>query len=192
MLNDINLFLFYLITSIPIISVIELKFLSFFANKLIFLFFFFAFLYGFFSLKKKLIVRRIFFYKTFIAIIISLLISWIIGIIFPQERPFLSIACKYLLVHEATPSFPSNHGIISFTISFSFLFWFQKNWIGLLLFVISFMITGARIFLCIHWPFDMVGAFILAIMACGISQLFYIIGGYKLLLYIVKLYHLFS
>ncbi|WMY94692.1 MAG: phosphatase PAP2 family protein [Arsenophonus sp.] len=191
MLNDINLYLFHLITSVPITSGVTLRFLFFCANQLIFLFFFFCILYCFFSLKKNNI-RRIFFYKTFIAIVISLLISWIIGIIIPHERPFVIITCKHLLVHKATSSFPSNHGMISFTISFSFLFWFKKNWIGLLLMITSFMITGTRIFLCIHWPFDIIGAFILAIIACWMSQLFYMIFGYKILLYIVKLYHFFT
>ncbi|WMY95570.1 MAG: phosphatase PAP2 family protein [Arsenophonus sp.] len=173
-------------------SGIVLKFVFFLANQLIFIFFFCAILYWFCGLKKKIIIRMIFVYKTFIAIIISLLMSWIIGIIFSQERPFVIITCKHLLIHKETPSFPSNHGIVAFTISFSFLFWFKKNWIGLLLFIKSFMIAGARIFLCIHWPLDMLGAFILSMMACWISQLFYSVGRYKILPCIIKLCQFFS
>ncbi|WMY96425.1 MAG: phosphatase PAP2 family protein [Arsenophonus sp.] len=191
MLNDINLNLFHLITSIPITSGIALKFVFFLAHQLIFIFFFCTILYWFLGLKKTIIIRMIFVYKTFIAIIISLLMSWIIGIFFSQERPFLIIACKHLLTHKETPSFPSNHGIVAFTISFSFLFWFKKNWVGFLLFMKSFMIAGARIFLCIHWPLDMLGAFILSVIACGISQLFYTVFRYKILPYIIKLYQLF-
>ncbi|WMY97040.1 MAG: phosphatase PAP2 family protein [Arsenophonus sp.] len=191
MLNDINLNVFHLITSIPIISGTALKFTFFLAYQLIFIFFFIVILYWFFYLKKNIIIRIIFVYKTFVAVIISLLISWIIGKFFYQERPFVMITCKHFFIHKETPSFPSNHGIVTFTISFSFLFWFKKYWIGLLLFIKSFIIAIARIFFCIHWPLDMLGSFILSLIACWISQLLYKVSRDKISSYLIKFYQFF-
>lgn len=96
---------------------------------------------------------------------------------------------QHFLAHAPTPSFPSNHATIAFIFAFGFLFWL-RNWIGLLLFILAFIIAWARIFLGVHWPLDMVGAFLVAIMACGISQTIWEIGGHKLLPYIIKAYQI--
>ncbi|MGP1955296.1 MAG: phosphatase PAP2 family protein, partial [Arsenophonus sp. NC-QC1-MAG3] len=68
-----------------------------------------------------------------------------------------------------------------------FLFWL-RTWIGLFLFALSFIIGWARIFLGVHWPLDIAGGFLVAIIACGISQIVWQISGNKLLLYIMKAY----
>lgn len=59
-----------------------------------------------------------------------------------------------------------------------------------MLFIPAFTIAWARIFLGVHWPLDMVGAFLVAIMACGISQTIWELGGHKLLPYIIKAYQI--
>lgn len=143
--------------------------------------------YWFWGPPNRLFNQRVFLCKAALAIIIGLVISGLIGIIFPQERPFVLGIGQHFLPHAPTPSFLSNHATIAFIFSFSFLFWF-RFWVGFILFIPAFIIAWARIFLGVHWPLDVAGAFVLAILACGISQTVWVIGGYKLFPYIIKYY----
>ncbi|HGJ5875741.1 MAG TPA: undecaprenyl-diphosphate phosphatase [Arsenophonus sp.] len=189
MLNDINLSLFSLINATPITSSSTLTLAIFVAKQLILIFPFITIVCWLWGSPKELVCQRIFVCKTALALIIGLAISSFIETIFPQDRPFMLGIGQHFLAHAPTPSFPSNHGTIAFTFAFGFLFWL-RNWIGLLLFIPAFMIAWARIFLGIHWPLDMAGAFLTAIMACGISQTIWEVGGYKLLPYIIKAYQI--
>src|SRR5690554_3334992 len=47
--------------------------------------------------------------EAFIATVLALAISWLIGLIWPTPRPFMMPVGEYLLEHKATPAFPSNH-----------------------------------------------------------------------------------
>ncbi|MFP3029130.1 MAG: phosphatase PAP2 family protein [Arsenophonus sp.] len=188
LLNDINLSLFSFINATPIISIGTLTLAKFLAKRLILIFPLITIACWLCGSSKNLIRQRVFVCKTAFAVIISLAISGFIGVIFPQERPFmLGMIGKHFLVHDPTPSFPSNHATIAFTFAFSFFFWLKK-WVGVLLFIPAFIIAWMRIFLGVHWPLDMAGAFLIAIMACGISQIIWKIAGYKLLPYIIKAY----
>lgn len=189
MLNDINVSLFSFINATPITSITTLTLAIFLAKRLILIFPLITIAYWFWGKSGNLVCQRVFVCKTALALIVGLAISGFIGVIFPQERPFMLGIGQHFLAHAPTPSFPSNHATIAFIFAFSFLFWL-KNWIGLLLFIPAFAIAWARIFLGVHWPLDMVGAFIVAIIACGISQAIWKIGGHKLLPYIIKAYQI--
>lgn len=189
MLNDINLSLFSFINATPITSISTLTLAIFLAKRLILIFPLITTACWFWGKSENLVSQRIFVCKTALALIIGLAISGFIGVIFPQERPFMLGIGQHFLAHAPTPSFPSNHATIAFTFAFSFLFWL-RNWIGLLFLIPAFAIAWARIFLGVHWPLDMVGAFLVAIMACGISQTIWEIVGDKLLPYIIKAYQI--
>ncbi|MGP1931257.1 MAG: phosphatase PAP2 family protein [Arsenophonus sp. ET-YP4-MAG3] len=190
MLTDINLSLFNLINTKLITSINILTLLFFLAKHLILIFPLISIFYWFYGSSKNLIYQRVFIFKTVLALIIGMVISYFIGIIFPQERPFISSKIgRYFFSHAPTASFPSNHATVSFVFSFGFLFWLRA-WIGLLLFIPSLIISLARIFLGIHWPLDIVGAFLVAIIACGFSQIIWKIGANKLLTYIIKTYQI--
>ncbi|HGJ5859226.1 MAG TPA: undecaprenyl-diphosphate phosphatase [Arsenophonus nasoniae] len=189
MLNDINLSLFSFINATPITSISTLTLAIFLAKRLILIFPLITIACWFWGSAGNLVCQRVFVCKTALALIVGLAISGFIGVIFPLERPFVLGIGQHFLAHAPTPSFPSNHATIAFIFAFSFLFWL-RNWIGLLLFIPAFTIAWARIFLGVHWPLDMVGAFLVAIMACGISQTIWELGGHKLLPYIIKAYQI--
>lgn len=189
MLNDINLSLFNFINATPITSISTLILAKFLAKRLILIFLLITIACWFWGQSKNLVCQRVFVCKTALAFIIGLAISGFIGVIFPQERPFMLGIGQHFLAHAPRPSFPSNHATIAFTFAFSSLFWL-RHWIGLLLFIPAFTIAWARIFLGVHWPLDMVSSFLVAIMSCGISQIIWKIGGDKLLLYIIKVYRM--
>ena len=54
----------------------------------------------------------------------------------------------------------------------------------------AIVIAWSRIYLGVHWPLDMAGAFILAIVACGIAQVIWSIGANKIQEPITRLYSL--
>ncbi len=187
MLNDINLSLFSFINATSTTSISTLTLVIFLAKRLILIFPLITIACWLLGLSKNLVCQRVFVCKTALAVIIGLVISGSIGVIFPQDRPFMLGIGQHFLPHAPTPSFPSNHTTIAFTFSFSFLFWL-RTWIGLFLFTLAFTIGWARIFLGVHWPLDMAGAFLVAIIACGISQIVWQISSHKLLPYIIKAY----
>ncbi|MGP1939000.1 MAG: phosphatase PAP2 family protein [Arsenophonus sp. ET-DL9-MAG3] len=190
MLTDINVSLFNFINAKLITSINILILVIFLAKYLILVFPLISIFCWFWGSSKNLVYQRVFVFKTALALIIGLVISYFIGVFFPQERPFiLSRISQYFFPHAPTASFPSNHATVSFIFSFSFLFWLRA-WIGLLLFIPALMISWARIFLGIHWPLDMVGAFLVAITACGFTQIIWKIGAYKSLIYIIKAYQI--
>ncbi|BGI50851.1 MAG: undecaprenyl-diphosphate phosphatase [Arsenophonus endosymbiont of Ceratovacuna japonica] len=188
MLNNINLILFNFINSISITSTNMLILVTFISKRLIFIFPLITISNCFWGGMKNLLFKKIFICKTIIAIILSLFISFFIGITFPRDRPFV-LMCQHFFIHAMTPSFPSNHATIAFTFAFSFLFWLKK-WIGILLFIPAFLISWARIFLRIHWPLDIIGALLVSIVSCIFSQIIWNIIGYKLIPYIIKYYQI--
>ncbi|WP_342357620.1 undecaprenyl-diphosphate phosphatase [Arsenophonus nasoniae] len=181
--------MFSFINATPITSISTLTLAIFLAKRLILIFPLITIACWFWGRAGNLVCQRVFVCKTALALIVGLAISGFIGVIFPLERPFVLGIGQHFLAHAPTPSFPSNHATIAFIFAFGFLFWL-RNWIGLLLFIPAFTIAWARIFLGVHWPLDMVGAFLVAIMACGISQTIWELGGHKLLPYIIKAYQI--
>ncbi len=62
---------------------------------------------------------------------------------------------------------------------FAFLFWL-RTWVVLVMMIPAVVIAWSRIYLGVHWPLDMAGAFILAIVACGLAQILWSVGAYKI------------
>lgn len=127
-----------------------------------------------------------------IASLTSLLLSFFIGLIWPHPRPF-AIGLGHLWIpHAATASFPSNHLVFFWSISFSLLLaqlptstppkswrhlWQEKNLIGtlhgqkicgILLSLLGLPLAWARVYLGVHFPFDMVGAALIACCSAGL------------------------
>ncbi|XZQ55387.1 MAG: phosphatase PAP2 family protein [Arsenophonus sp.] len=191
MLTHINLSLFSFIDANNIASVNNTIILTnFLAKRLILIFPLIIIIYCLLESSRNSLLKKVFICKTIFALIIGLIISSFIRVIFPQERPFiLSGIGQHFFDHAPTPSFPSNHATIAFIFSFSFLFWLRA-WIGFLLFIPALIIAWARVFVGVHWTFDMVGAFFVAIISCGISQLILEIFFHKLLSSLMKKYQI--
>lgn len=117
--------------------------------------------------KRKLILKITF------ALIISLVMSWLNGIIFPTQRPFvLNIGHKFI-DHQEDNSYPSDHGVVIFTFAFSFFTW-GYFFLGIISIIIGALIAWSRVFLGIHWPLDMIGSILIAIIASAVSKLIWI------------------
>jgi undecaprenyl-diphosphatase len=106
----------------------------------------------------------------------------------PHERPFVVGFGYTFLSHAADNSFPSNHGTAIFTFALAFLCW-HRTWSGVLLMIAAVVIAWSRTFLGVHWPMDMVGGFLVALVGCLFAQLVWNLFGEAIAEQLIRLYH---
>lgn len=165
-IEQLNLALFKIINASDNASEFTISFAIFVANDLyyiVILFFLLAWLKGTFITKKNIVKSVIF---TFTAFLLSQLISTY----FYYPRPFVIDIGRTIIEHVPNGSFPSDHMLFFSTIAFSYLFSKQKN-IGYIFLGLAFLVAWSRIYLGVHYPLDMLGAFSIALLlnALGIS-----------------------
>ena len=101
-------------------------------------------------------------WEAFIATLLALAASWVIGWLWPTPRPFMMPVGQTFLEHAPTPAFPSNHATIMLTMAFSLLLHAGTRRIGRYLLLLTLPVAWARVFLGVHFPQDMLGALVLA------------------------------
>lgn len=104
----------------------------------------------------------------FVALVLSVLSSFAIGSIFPLQRPFLIPLGHNLMEHRASPSFPSNHALVIFSCAWT-LFFMARRWQAVIIAVAGLLVAWSRVYLGVHWPFDMMGAAIVAGIAALVA-----------------------
>ncbi|CCW29504.1 putative undecaprenyl-diphosphatase ybjG [Xenorhabdus nematophila F1] len=131
--------------------------------------------------------QRIVVSKSCIAFTLGIIMSYTLGVVVPHARPFVEGFGHNFLYHAPTESFPSNHGTAVFTFALAFLFW-HRLWSGLCLIVLACAIAWSRIYVGIHWPIDMIGAFLVSLLACALSQICWNLYGQHLQSKLIQLY----
>ena len=104
--------------------------------------------------KIELIEFWIFFSSSIFAWILTKLIK----ISFPTERPFLALSGVVKLTNESVmSSFPSGHSTLAFALAVSV--WIYNKKIGSCFLILAFMIAISRVLAGVHYPLDIfVGA----------------------------------
>lgn len=100
-----------------------------------------------------------------IAVVPALAINYFIGLAFFHPRPFMIGLGHTYLAHLPEASFPSDHATLMWTIAFGLLYWSPtrpSSWIALLLAALT---SWARIFLGVHFPFDIAGSMAVALLS---------------------------
>lgn len=93
----------------------------------------------------------------------GLLLNQLIGFAWVHPRPFMIGLGHTLIPHAADSSFPSDHLTLLWAVAFRLLFArgnLRQG--GVLLTLIGLPVAWARIYLGVHFPFDMVGAAVVA------------------------------
>ena len=156
-LSELNLSLFSWINASPEASNTSIHFAIFIANGLLYcmiLLFAWFWLRGNYDTKKQIL-------KAFIFTSIAILISQCISHVYYHPRPFVMEVGRTLIYHAPNGSFPSDHMLIFSSIAFSYLFSAQRK-LGISLLVMAWLVAWSRVYLGVHFPLDMLGAFLLA------------------------------
>lgn len=155
--TELNLHLFEWFNASNHAHEMTIRFAIFIANDLFYimlLFFGFYWLRGNFTIKKQIV-------KAFIFTTVALLISQIISHSFYHPRPFVMEVGHTLIYHSPNGSFPSDHMLIFSTIAFSYFFSEKRN-LGIILILLAWLVAWSCVYLGVHFPLDMLGAFSLA------------------------------
>ncbi|RGD91211.1 phosphatase PAP2 family protein [Acinetobacter sp. SWAC57] len=156
-LSELNLSLFSWINASPEASNTSIHFTIFIANDLLYcmiLLFAWFWLRGNYDTKKQIL-------KAFIFTSIAILISQCISHVYYHPRPFVMDVGRTLIYHAPNGSFPSDHMLIFSSIAFSYLFSAQRK-LGVFLLIVAWLVAWSRVYLGVHFPLDMLGAFLLA------------------------------
>lgn len=184
MLENINYALFALINATPSSSWWAIEVATFIAKDLIIIVPLLVVALWLWGPNQRQLV-----FKVMLALALSLSISWVIGHLFPHDRPFVDGVGYNFLHHAADDSFPSDHGTVIFTFALAFLFW-HRVWSGALLLVIASAIAWSRVYLGVHWPLDMLGGLLAGMCGCLVAQLLWQSGGHGLYQRLQRLYRL--
>jgi len=98
----------------------------------------------------------------FISMVLALAINKIIGLIYFHNRPFVDNLGTLLVSHSADSSFPSDHTTFIFSIAIFLFLTLENRLVGWILLVLALLGGVARVFVGVHYPFDIVGGVIIA------------------------------
>ncbi|MFZ6813393.1 undecaprenyl-diphosphatase [Undibacterium sp. Rencai35W] len=101
--------------------------------------------------------------------LVGLLINQIISALWQHPRPFMMGLGRTLIPHVADSSFPSDHLTLLWCVSFSLLRYQPFRSIGAVFSLLGLPMAWARIYLGVHFPFDIVGAILIAIVSAWLS-----------------------
>lgn len=157
-IEQLNLDLYYLLNVPEHASTLMMTFAQFIAHDLIYIFliiFAFAWLFGKIETKTAIIKAALF-------TAVTLCISEILSAILHTPRPFVIDVGQTLIQHDPTGSFPSNHMSIFSGIAFSYYFSLKRD-LGRILIWVALLVAWSRVYVGVHFPIDMFGAFFIAL-----------------------------
>jgi undecaprenyl-diphosphatase len=99
--------------------------------------------------------------------VLALGIGQIVGLLLPHPRPFMIGLGHAWMVHVADASFPSDHATVFASVALSVLLDGAVT-LAAATFVAGAAVAWARIFLGVHFPFDMLGAVLVAALAAAV------------------------
>ncbi|WP_417643485.1 undecaprenyl-diphosphate phosphatase [Enterobacter kobei] len=139
--------------------------------------------------RDQLCAQRQLVIKMGMAIVVSLTVSWVMGHVFPHDRPFVDGVGYNFLHHAPDDSYPSDHGTVAFTFALAFLFW-HRLWSGTVLMGVALLIAWSRVYLGVHWPLDMLGGLLVGISGCLSAQMLWQALGQPLYAALQRAYRL--
>ena len=158
-LDQLNLYLFHLLNAPDHASIWMINYASLIAHDLVYVFlliFAIAWLRGSREIKTGIIKAAIF-------TAITLSTSEVLSAVLNTPRPFVMEVGRTLIEHAPTGSFPSNHMSIFSGIAFAYYFSPQRD-LGRLLLWTAWLVAWSRIYVGVHFPIDMLGAFLIALV----------------------------
>jgi undecaprenyl-diphosphatase len=106
----------------------------------------------------------------------ALATSYTIAIVWPHKRPVAEFpTIRQLLIPLNTwKSFPSDHTLLSFVLVFVSMYEGAQWYVSLLFFFFATCIAVGRVYVGVHYPRDIVGGFVLALLYSSVA--FWLLG----------------
>ncbi|MDE1949269.1 MAG: phosphatase PAP2 family protein [Burkholderiales bacterium] len=93
----------------------------------------------------------------FTSALLALALGQAIGWVWPHPRPFMVGLGLAFAQHAADPSFPSDHATVFFALGLALL-GSPRRALGSIVLLLGALVGWARVFLGVHFPFDIAGA----------------------------------
>ncbi len=123
--------------------------------------FIFALLYYWFKDKEY---KNISLYSGYSAVL-GISLNFLITLFYFHPRPFMEHIGVLLINHKPETSFPSDHTTFMLSIGFMFLYFKKTRNLGIVLSVLGLAGGTARIYSGLHYPFDILGSVLVAIIS---------------------------
>jgi len=107
--------------------------------------------------------------NTFVITVINLVLSFIIGGIYYEDRPFVNNKVNLLFTHTKDASFPSDHATGTMSIALG-LGKYNKSFSAILT-ILSVIIGFSRVYVGHHYPMDVIGAYVIVFVTSYIYNL---------------------
>lgn len=124
----------------------------------------------FFLIKTKKEKIYYLFFSGFSIIVSRLVLTELIRLAWHRPRPFIDHQVNLLIGHSTSGSFPSGHATFLFSLA-TVIYFFNKKF-GIIFFVLSFLVGIARVYVGVHYPFDVLGGIIIGIFSAIIIRIF--------------------
>ncbi|MBP1865863.1 undecaprenyl-diphosphatase [Clostridium tetanomorphum] len=109
-------------------------------------------------------------FNTFIFTIFNLILSFIIGSIYFENRPFVQSKVNLLYPHAENASFPSDH--VTGTMSIALGMKAYNNILSKILTMLSILVGISRVYVGHHYPMDVIGAYVMVVITGYLYNLF--------------------
>ncbi|TCB83695.1 undecaprenyl-diphosphatase [Acinetobacter sp. ANC 3791] len=94
---------------------------------------------------------------------ITSIIAALIDKFYYHPRPFALNLGHKLIHHAATNSFPSHHMLAMSSMALAFLLFSREKLVGSICIALAWLVGWSRVYLGVHFPVDIIGAFLLAL-----------------------------
>lgn len=105
-----------------------------------------------------------------VAAVLALGLAQLVGLAWPSPRPFAMHLGHQYLAHAADPGLPSDHVTLLWSLAFATLATARGSWLVFPLMGAGVLVGWARVYLGVHFPFDVAAALPVAAAGAGLAR----------------------